>query len=284
MTFIELLVVLAIIGVLIGLTVPAIQLARDAGNRTHCANNLRQIGMGLHRYHDANKVLPPGMSYRDGTDPYLYMSWNTRLLPYLEQPGLWDVAQKAYAQRPDPFWNNPPHPLDTVLSLYACPADAHAASPGQFNVAFTSYLGVQGVNQIRLDGVLFVDSQVRFADVRDGLSNTLFVGERPPGAGDHFGYWYAGHGNNKDGTGDMVLGVRTLNIGAWGVECPFGPYAYGPGLSSNFCDVFHFWSLHPGGAHFLFGDGSVHFLAYSVDPLMPALATRSGGEVVPSFD
>jgi prepilin-type N-terminal cleavage/methylation domain-containing protein/prepilin-type processing-associated H-X9-DG protein len=280
MTLVEVTVVLAIIGVLIALLIPAVQQVRDVAARAQCANNLRQIGLALHQYHDTHKVLPRGMSYQDGKDPYLYMSWHTRLLPYLEQQPLWQKALKAYAQYPDPFWNNPPHPLDMVLAVYGCPADGRTAVPGQHNVAFTSYLGVEGINQIRVDGVLFVDSRIRFADVRDGLSNTLFVGERPPGADDIFGYWYAGWGNNKDGTADMVLGVRSLNIGGAEPGCPLGPYTYRPGGQNDPCDAFHFWSLHPGGAHFLFGDGGVRFLTYSADPLMPALATRSGGEPV----
>jgi prepilin-type processing-associated H-X9-DG protein len=281
-------VVIAIIAILIGLTIPTVQRVRDAASRIQCANNVRQIGFALHQYHDAHKVLPPGMSYRDGTDPFLYMSWHTRILPFLEQGSLWNEAVRAYAEAPDPFWFNPPHSLTTVVPVFGCPSDGRTLDifqlPGSTQVALTSYQGVQGTNQFRRDGLLFVDSQIRFAAITDGLSNTLLVGERPPSTDGIFGFWYAGWGNNKDGTGDMVLGVRAFNLGMWAPGCPEGPYAYTQGRLSNQCDLFHFWSLHIGGANFLFADGSVHFLSYSVDPQFPALATRAGGEVVQLLD
>jgi prepilin-type processing-associated H-X9-DG protein len=139
---------------------------------------------------------------------------------------------------------------------------------------------VSGTNQFRKDGVLYLDSQTRFAAITDGLSQTLFVGERPPSAQGNFGWWYGGWGQNKDGSGDTVLSVRERNLNSiYAPGCPVGPYEFGPGRIDNQCDTFHFWSLHiGGGAHFLFGDGSVRFLRYSAAPLMPALATRSGGE------
>ncbi len=148
------------------------------------------------------------------------------------------------------------------------------------NVAFTDYLGVEGINQNRKDGVLFLDSTVRFADITDGTSNTLAVGERPPSTDGWYGWWYAGWGQNQDGSADMVLGVREKNYSARAASCPIGPYEYGPGRPDNMCDTFHFWSHHPGGANFLFADGSVHFLPYSARAVMRALATRAGGEAV----
>jgi prepilin-type N-terminal cleavage/methylation domain-containing protein/prepilin-type processing-associated H-X9-DG protein len=284
MSLIELLVVLAIIGILFALMAAAVQRVRASAARLECANNLKQLGIGLHQYHDTYKTLPPGMSYQAGAAPYLYMSWHTRVLPFIEQPGLWDQAEKAYALIRDPFFYNPPHPLDAVLSLYGCPADGGPFVSATTHVAVTSYLGLQGTSQVRRNGVLFVDSNVRFAEVTDGLSNTLFVGERPPNADKGWGYWYAGWGADQDGTGDMVLGVRSRNIGLLESECPPGPYEFVPGTPNNLCDVLHFWSLHNGGANFLFGDGTVHFLSYSANPIMPALATRASGEVIPPWE
>ncbi len=280
-TLIELLVVLAIIGILTALLTAAVQRARAAAARLECANHLKQLGVALHHYHDAHRTLPVGMSYQGGADPYLYMGWHTRLLPFIEQKALWDQAQKAYAQTSEPFFHNPPHPLDAVIPLYTCPADGRSFVSAKARIGLTSYLGVQGTNQKFKDGVLFVDSHIRFADVTDGLSNTLFVGERPHSGDEGFGFWYAGWGDAKDGTADMVLGVRSFNLGAIQPACPFGPYQFGPGRTQNNCDVYHFWSLHTGnGAHFLFGDGSVHFLSYASAPLLPALASRAGGEAV----
>ncbi len=282
LTLIETMVVIAIIGVLIGLLVPAVQRVRDAAMKTRCTNNLRHIGLALQQYHDAQGSFPPGMSYRDGTDPYPFMSWNTRLLPFLEQQALWEQAQKAYALDRS-FYDNPPHTNRTVVvSLFCCPADPRTLSVEQLadgqRVTFTDYLGVEGSNQNRQDGVLFLDSIIRLTDISDGTSNTLCVGERPPSADGILGWWYAGEGQSKDGSADMVLGVRELNMGTFAPNCPLGPYSFGPGRPKNQCDAFHFWSLHLGGAHFLLADGSVHFLNYAANPILPALATRAGGE------
>ncbi len=122
---------------------------------------------------------------------------------------------------------------------------------------------------------------MRLGDITDGTSHTLMAGERPPSSDNSLGWWYAGTGQSQDGSADMVLGVNERCVSPTYIsQCPPGPYAFGPGRSSNPCDAFHYWSLHFGGAHFLFADGSVHFLAYAAAPLMPALATRSGGEAV----
>ena len=107
------------------------------------------------------------------------------------------------------------------------------------------------------------------------------IGERPPSADERFGWWYAGTGQDRDGSADMILGVREKRGSDFSLRsCPPGPYEFGPGRLDNQCDALHFWSLHPGGAHFAFCDESVRFLTYSADPILPALATRAGGETV----
>jgi prepilin-type processing-associated H-X9-DG protein len=141
-------------------------------------------------------------------------------------------------------------------------------------------LGVEGTNSLKQDGLLFLDSHVRPTDVTDGLSNTLAFGERPPSPDSLFGWWYAGWGQDKDGEGEMVLGARTKNNQVWVSDCPVGPYHFQAGDRKNPCDTFHFWSFHTGGANFAFADGSVRFLSYSADGILPALATRAGGEAV----
>jgi prepilin-type N-terminal cleavage/methylation domain-containing protein/prepilin-type processing-associated H-X9-DG protein len=285
-TLIELLVVIAILGVLVALTLAAVQRVRETASRTRCLNNLRQMGLALHQYHDANGQLPPGVSYRDGKDPDPFMSWHARLLPYLEQQALWQQTLQAYQQERD-FSADPPHlGFAWVMPLFACPSDPRALTVGQLHglrFAFTDYLGVEGINQNRMDGVLFLDSRIRFAEVTDGTSNTLAVGERPPSADGWFGWWYAGRGQNQNGSLDMVLGVSEKNYSDYpplAKNCPIGPYEYGPGRDANMCDTLHFWSHHIGGANFLFLDGAIHFLPYSARPIMRALATRAGGETV----
>ena len=146
-------------------------------------------------------------------------------------------------------------------------------------IAFSSYLGVSGI--YGYEGLLYESSRIALGDVRDGVSNTLLVGERPPSADNRFGWWYAGIGQAFDGSADSTLAVRQANYTPRAPMCPKGPYHFGPGATDNMCDTFHFWSQHLGnGANFLFADGSVRFLSYSADPIMPALATRAGGEVV----
>ncbi len=218
-TLIELLVVIAIIGVLIGLLLAAVQNVRAAAARMACTNNMRQIGIALHHHHDTHQGFPPGVSYRDGADPYPFMGWQTRLLPFLEQENLWKQAQDAYVRDPR-FLHNPPHTgLAAVLPVYACPSDSRTLSVHSIGtalqVAFTAYLGVEGTNQFRKDGLLYLDSRTRFADITDGASNTLLVGERPPSADGILGWWYAGEGQAKDGSADMVLGVQEHNVGTY---------------------------------------------------------------------
>ncbi len=282
-TLIELLIVIAILGLLMALTVSGVQAVRHASARVECANNLRQIGIALHQYHDGNGVFPPGVSYRDGKDPYPFMSWSARLLPFLEQEPLWKTTLKAFAENKH-FLDDPPHVgLGTILRVYTCPSDGRTRSVAVFGIrkiALTSYLGMEGTNQFRGDGTLFLDSRVRIADITDGTSNTLLVGERPPSTFLNLGWWYAAQGQEDDGSADVVLGVRErfMDTSSWSRGCPPGPYQFGPGRVDNKCDAFHYWSLHSGGTHFLTADGAVHFLRYAAVNVLDALATRAGHE------
>lgn len=288
-TLVELLVVIAIISALFGITLPAIQKARHALMRVQCANNMRQMGFAIHQYHDSLGRLPPGASDGRRSNKFPFMSWHAHLLPWLEQENLWNTTVQAYQRDRFPF-DNPPHVgLATVLQIWACPADGRTLSTefyGDKEIALTNYLGVEGTNLAKRDGVFFLNSKLWLPAITDGLSNTLLVGERPPSPEFRFGWWYAGSGQGSGGSLDSVLGVREMNLFAGGGpfggayrNCPAGPYVFGAGRLENPCDVFHFWSLHPGGANFLLADGSVHFLSYSADAVLPALATRSGGEV-----
>src|SRR5579864_2407773 len=281
-TQIEVLVTVAIIGMLAALTLAAVQRARETASRARCQNNLHQIGVALHQYHDAGRALPPGISVDGGKSPQPYLSWNARILPYLEQDVLWRDIEAAFRQDTN-FLKVPPHSLRArVVKGFTCPSDprSESAHDGKLtNSAFTTYLGVEGTDQYEHDGVLYLDSKTRFADISDGLSNTLMAGERPPSADGILGWWYAGWGQNKDGSAEMILGVREYSIGIYGHGCPPGPYHFGPGKASNQCDTFHFWSYHSGGVNFLFCDGSVRWVSYSADPLLPALSTRAAGNV-----
>lgn len=280
MTLVELLVVIAIMGTLLGLSLPAIHRVRASSYKVLCENNLRQIGVALQHYHDQNHALPSGISIDGGKSPMPFLGWTARLLPFLENSVVWDAIIDAFNKDKD-FRHNPPHiHRSIVISSFTCPADGRTLTAHvKFRVAFTAFLGVNGTDTAKKDGVLFLDSRVKFADVQDGLSNTVVVGERPPSANEVYGWWYAGWGQNQDGSGEMILGVREMNT-SLGDACEPGPYHFRPGILSNQCDMLRFWSTHPSGAHFLFGDGAVKFLSYGIDSILPALATRAGSEAV----
>lgn len=174
-------------------------------------------------------------------------------------------------------------------------------------MAGTNYLGVSGTNAEARDGLFTANKKMRLADVADGLSNTLMVGERGFRTGAlevidtgtdidnlRFGNWFSAIGQ-RNGSVGIVLGVREINwnVGIarqlpWERDCPPGPYHFGPpkrtrditGAINENCDLFQFWSYHPGGGNFLMADGSVHFFRYEADSVFPALATRKGGETV----
>lgn len=292
-TLIELLVVIALLSVLAGMTTVAVSRVRAASLRTTCANNLRQLGLALHRYESSHSALPPGVvhpllypslprMYGPDTDPYPLMNWHARLLPYLEQDALWRQILAAYEEDKYEF-DTPAHVAvrRAQVATFACPADT--SRKGIWNTrGQTSYLGIEGVVHHRDEGVLFMDSSVRMAEITDGTSTTLFVGERPPSANLDYGRWHTSWG--AWGTLNSTLGVREKEVGGWIPGCHDGPYPFRPGSLKDPCSVFHFWSLHGGGANFLFGDGSVRFLPYKAASLLPALATRAGGEAAPPLD
>jgi prepilin-type N-terminal cleavage/methylation domain-containing protein/prepilin-type processing-associated H-X9-DG protein len=285
-TLIELLVVIAIIAVLIGLLLPAVQKVREAAARVSCQNNLKQIGLALHTYHDANAVLPPG--YRDPLAPPQFgpgWGWPVYLLPYLEQANL---HRDLHADT-QPIGNGanpvPPTSLTQLpLSVFLCPSDTGpAVNPFYDNHGKSNYRGVGGGQHptvpiggglglsdifAPLNGTFWRNSRVRFDDVTDGLSNTLMVGETALDvARDKWGGIWVG-AVHRDPAVMWVSGVY------WVVD--------GDALRINGSDKWGFCSPHPGGANFVAGDGSVHFIRDGADPLVVALlCIRNDGLAAP---
>lgn len=285
-SLVELLAVTGTLAILAGLALPAVQKARAAAARTSCQNNLRQAAAALHMHHDAVGHLPAGYTSAAsaGRPLMTHASWQLRLLPHLGHDPLWQQAVEAYRRDANPF-HAPAHGgLVTPLSVYQCPADdrvriAQIDATSRQPVALTIYLGTNGLQAGVKNGLLFADSRVRFADVTDGLSNTLAAGERPPAKFFDYGWWYAGRGQSDDGCLDSHLGVWELNLDpAMAGKCGPGYYRYKPGQIDRQCSILHFWSLHPGGANFAMADGSVRLVGYAAADRLPALASRAGGE------
>lgn len=277
-TLIELLVVIAIIAILIALLVPAVQKVRDAAARTQCVNNMHNIGVAIHNFHSAYKVFPsslgpwlsPDVKPQGSGGPAstvgnANVTWIRQITPLFEQ-------SNAQYQNP--------------LTLFSCPADlrgTYLVNPGD-NHGYTCYLAVAGLDVYGNEGIMFQYSKIAAATVTDGTSNTLLVCERPPamlGPNWGWGWW------DSWDSADAAMGMRvTTNL--WG-SCAVWPQLYGPGAvgadtatyigDPKWCHIHHAWSFHPnGGSNFLMGDGSVRWISYNASAIMPAMATRNGGE------
>jgi len=279
-TLIELLVVIAIIAILIGLLVPAVQKVREAAARLQCSNNMKQIALGLHNYHDAYKHLPPprgnlGGAFNNFYAPpnagfTQYMGW--MLMPYVEQQPLYNAANTWSA----PYFAN----YGKVVPLFLCPSDVRdlTSVPAGYG-AFTSYLGVTGSDQNTstqingpTNGIFDVKSNgIKLVQITDGTSNTLMVGERPPSKDLFWGWWAVSDG-------DCLLATYVTWAFYSGCVFPgiFAPDNTMTGKCSGGNN--HFWSNHTGGANWALGDGSVRFMAYSAQPVTIPMATRAGGE------
>jgi prepilin-type N-terminal cleavage/methylation domain-containing protein/prepilin-type processing-associated H-X9-DG protein len=315
-TLIELLVVIAIIAVLIALLLPAVQSAREAARRTQCVNNLKQMGLALHNYHDALLIFPPGyiagVPFKDGeTDTAPGWSWASMILPQLDQSPLYSSLN---------VWLPIQAPANTTgvrtnLSAFLCPSDqilgtTFPVTDGFGNtvatVAPSSYAGCAGNDAADValglnndgsgNGLFYRNSAVRIAAVVDGTSQTVLLLERA--WGDTEGTWVGA------AAGGVVL-RGPFN------PCPGSAVAtyLAPCLVLAHCHLLNTnadtdgglddpSSFHPGGANVLFTDGSVHLLRNvtndaGVNPdgstrytpsslIQQALGTRAGGEVISS--
>ena len=321
-TLIELLVVIAIISVLVSMLLPAVQQAREAARRSQCRNNLKQIGVALHNYHDACRVFPPGYVDLNGNpnstpdnDLGSGWGWATFLLPYMDQGPLYNQinfnvgvglgTNKQLSQTALPAFQCPSDGMQDPFAVY----DSSFGTPIT-TVAHSNYVGCNGWIECfggaggnpqpgpLADGLngtfgkagvglFYRNSKNSAANVTDGLSNTIVVGER---SSNHAPSTWTG----------AITGGRCP---AWMAQNT-GPYAPPPGpaydnadfgeaLIFAHCNATHlpnadfpvfdpdvYYSFHTGGCHFLFGDGSVRFISSSVNgPTYQALATIAGGEV-----
>lgn len=283
-SLLELLVVIGIMGLLSSLLLGAVQRVREAAARVSCQNNLRQIGIANAAYLDRWGFFPAGYHYETSggrlIGPFV---WSVSILPDLDQEALWQASYEAY--RIDPrAYRNPPHVgMATVIKSYICPDDPRLYAPltdaDGVTAAFTSYIGVGG--NTLYNGMMVGDVGMRPTDITDGTSNTIAVGERPPPISLLAGWWYSVTVDSQwpdvleKGPYGLLLTARQGNE----TDC-LGPFSFGPGNLTNPCDRYHFWSLHSGGANFLFADGSVRHIAYSAKDVVNAFASRNGGEII----
>ncbi|MBA4063819.1 MAG: hypothetical protein C0501_08930 [Isosphaera sp.] len=305
-TLIELLVVIAIIAVLVGLLLPAVQKVREAAARGTCQNNLKQLGVALHNYHDTFGKFPPENTHINNSPR---CNWLALLFPYFEQP--FRATELAPPTTYGPGLNAPSGSHvrndavgnDYVAKLLVCPSDGRKTT-GTFGLG--NYLAVNAPNTDQRDshnrnvqGVFaywghFTDGTrttavwdfvVTLPSITDGTSTTLMVGERPSypdlaAAGGSFsGFWGYNELDSAMGLPNSRLWMAARNPA--GGPCPSGNQWFGPGDPANGCDAHHYWSKHPGGGNWAFADGSVRFLSYNTPTsTQAALATRAGGEVV----
>ncbi len=286
-TLIELLVVIAIIAILIALLLPAVQQAREAARRTSCKNNLKQLGLGLHNYHDTHGCYPPGYIYRPGASGnQLGFGWVAMILPMLDQANLYnefnfnlpifDAANLTAREKQIPGLLCPSDPV-SENNFVEMGSSAERYAMGCYVASF----GPPDLDatQEKRAGMFSRNSSTRARDIIDGMSNTLCVGERQNGAfrngashGNHFEYettWAGAVRDISDPTDDhghMVL-FQSGHV-------PNSPQSDDRDVSAP----------HIGFAQFLLGDGSVRLIGSSIDfGVYTGLSTISGGEVIGEY-
>lgn len=299
-TLIELLVVIAIIAVLIALLVPAVQAAREAARRTQCRNNLKQLGLAIHNYESTYSRLPSGgQGTNFSTNPpattFDQHSMFTAILPFIEQGNSLQQFDPDYAYNAIPANDTA---AEQAIPAFICPSDAWRPSATDkdgygctdygpiYYVDFDPLTGLRDKTK-RAEGAM-VRGGSRFADITDGLSNTVLVGEDigrdermqsnhvylDPLDGAKRRFWRWAEPDNAFGISMRIN--NNLSPQGGPTSCPWTDNNCGP-----FEEIF---SQHTGGAHIMLGDGSVRFLSETLDlGIYRSLITRNGGEVMGEF-
>jgi prepilin-type N-terminal cleavage/methylation domain-containing protein len=341
-TLIELLVVIAVIAILVSLLLPAVQQARESARRTQCRNNLKQIGLALHNYHDTHQVFPPayvgspvatglaaGASFPDDNfNGPSGLAWGALLLPALEQAALYQQFDPTL-----PFWL-PQHAsaMQVRLTVFLCPSVpgsgegfqlrrytagnhespqnpqpynpdlrlSHShyvtmagtqgpwARPSQYSLDFSVPEPIPGFGAATIDGAFYRNSRIRFSDISDGTSNTVFIGEHTSSLSDKTWVGVAPYSVTCERRNGQL--TNGCDSGGALVAAHSGPdrhdhpevIIHQPNHPARHADQLE--SDHTGGCHCLLGDGSVRFISQYMDAFAWAgLCTRAGGEIAGEF-
>lgn len=278
-TLVELLVVLGIIGILVSLLLPAIQVGREAVRRADCLNNQRQLVLALHSYESANQELPPTLSTEI---PDYLLFWQAQTLPFLEHEALYQSILLDKQGGTHVFSLEARRENIPVLQCVSNPDIGKLVAPEAAPAfAFTDYCGVAGSNSdngvFRLSIPEVNENRNEFSRISGGLSNCIIFGERPPSDFDEgFGGWLGGQNSWSASTYTNAQRSDVLFDLDLPTECgERSDFGFQIGERGNQCDVTHHWSFHHGGANFARADGSVSFVAYNVDDkVLATLATR----------
>ncbi len=302
-TLIELLVVMAIIAILVGLLLPAVQQAREAARRTQCGNNLRQIGLALHNYHDRSGTFPSGWDT-------LGAAWTAHILPQLEQGNLYStlVFQESGHGNWDVNGSANEAACGTFLSVLRCPSmpvPEHLDNQGIPRRVPVSYRGNSGsrasaddasaalpgtisLESLDQDGIFFACSSVRIQHITDGTSNTLLTCESMTDPvfmkdGQLMDYWAVGSRQVDTCLCDGGNGGTEFSEFIGSTYAGLNLRRTSPATHGVVMDL-SFGSYHIGGAQFAFADGAVRFFSETIDlRVLQGLSSRNGGEVLPAY-
>ncbi|WDI41974.1 DUF1559 domain-containing protein [Bremerella sp. P1] len=308
-TLVELLVVIAIIGVLIALLLPAVQQAREAARRMSCSNNMKQIGLALHNYHDTFNILPPAFvdtnpdmnSPIDSADNKNALAWSVLILPFIEQSALHDqignetggFAYNWYDKNHDDTLSDPIDSAKVGLEAYSCPSDTMPLL-NSFRGGFgkTNYKTNSGNNAARdKKGIMWANSDLGFRDITDGTTNTMMVGEAC--ATEEAGVSNCG-GTPCRFSGGLWIGPRkapsaaTWHTGVYSMDVvSFGGSGANMLINRSAATWGDDWissSTHPGGIMSVQCDGSVRFIQENIElATYRRLRDRSDGEVLGEY-
>lgn len=270
-TLVELLVVIAVIGVLVALLLPAVQAARGAARRAQCTNHLKQLALAMHNYHDVHRTLPMGR-YVNGLPQG--WAWGAMVLPYVEHSALYERCDFRFSPSAPPNVDL----LKTSLAVFRCPSEP---GPQSETIVVQDSLGVSGTVTATLPYENYalnneIQTHVRFAEVRDGLSNTILLGE---------------------------MAVYVYDWPSFKIRCSttWSSDLYGDSSSVDFCSFyplvdcnridkpngpvpFGASSYHPGGVQFALFDGSVHFVSETIDRrTLACLSKLNDGQPVGNY-